>query len=92
MCIRDRYTHQWATDWVDPGVKDFSMASVQSIEEKNAANELGYRTYRITDTDDDDLQPDEILCPEITSNATCKACGLCAGNRVQAKNIAIRPI
>ena len=65
------------------------MASVQSIEEKNAANELGYRTYRITSGE---LETDEILCPEITSNATCKACGLCAGNRVQAKNIVIRPI
>ena len=98
------YTHQWNTDWIDPDVKDFSMASVQSIEEKNAANELGYRTYRIlgelpgrtpqTPVEEayESLQPDEILCPEITSNATCKACGLCAGNRVQAKNIVIRPI
>jgi len=83
------YTHQWNTDWIDPDVKDFSMASVQTVDEKNAANKLGYRTYRVTSGN---LEPDEILCPEITSNATCKACGLCAGNRVQAKNIVIRPI
>jgi len=83
------YTHQWDTDWIDTDVRDFSMASVQTVDEKNAANELGYRTYRVTSGN---LEPDEILCPEITSGATCKACGLCAGNRVQAKNIVIRPI
>ena len=83
------YTHQWESDWIDPNAKDFSMASVQTVDEKNAANDLGYRTYRVTSGN---LEPDEILCPEITSNATCKDCGLCAGNRVQAKNIVIRPI
>ena len=84
------YTHQWDTDWIEDGVSDFSMASVQTVDEKNAANDAGFRTYRVTD--DEVLQDDEILCPEITSNADCKSCGLCAGNRVGAKNIVIRPI
>ena len=83
------YSHQWAESWNDPRSSDYSMASVQTVAEKNAANDAGYRTYRVTSGE---LEPDEILCPEITSGATCKACGLCAGNRVQAKNIVIRPI
>ena len=83
------YSHQWAESWNDPRSSDYSMASVQTVAEKNAANDAGYRTYRVTSSE---LEPDEILCPEITSGATCKACGLCAGNRVQAKNIVIRPI
>ena len=83
------YSHQWAESWNDPRSSDYSMASVQTVAEKNAANDAGYRTYRVTSGE---LEPDEILCPEITSNADCKSCGLCAGNRVQAKNIVIRPI
>ena len=83
------YTHQWRESWADPRGAQLSMASVQTIEEKRAANAAGYRTYRVTSGD---LEPDEILCPEITRNANCKACGLCAGNRVKAKNIVIRPI
>ena len=83
------YTHQWNTDWVEDDVAEFSMASVQTVDEKNAANAKGYRTYRVTEGE---LETDEILCPEITNNANCKDCGLCAGNRVQAKNIVIRPI
>ncbi len=83
------YTHQWNEPWIDPNASDYSMASVQTVDEKNAANAMGYRTYRVTSGD---LEPDEILCPEITSNANCKDCGLCAGNRVNAKNIVIRPI
>ena len=83
------YTHQWNESWIDPNASDYSMASVQTVDEKNAANAMGYRTYRVTSGD---LEPDEILCPEITSGANCKDCGLCAGNRVQAKNIVIRPI
>ena len=84
------YTHQWNEPWIDPNASDYSMASVQTVDEKNAANAMGYRTYRVTS--DEILQDDEILCPEITSGANCKDCGLCAGNRVQAKNIEIRPI
>ncbi len=83
------YTHQWSEAWADPRGARFSMASVQTVEEKRAANAAGYRTYRVTSGD---LEPDEILCPEITRNANCKTCGLCAGNRVKAKNIVIRPI
>jgi len=83
------YTHQWSESWADSRGARFSMASVQTIEEKREANAAGYRTYRVTSGN---LEPDEILCPELTRNANCKACGLCAGNRVKAKNIVIRPI
>lgn len=84
------YTHQWREDWADSNGKAYSMASVQTVAEKREANAAGWRTYRVTTGE---LEPDEILCPEAgPSNATCKACGLCGGNRVKAKNIVIRPI
>lgn len=83
------YTHQWSEHWADQRGKAYSMASVQSLAEKREANALGWRTYRVTDGE---LEDDEILCPELTRNASCKDCGLCAGNRLQAKNIVIRPL
>ena len=83
------YTHQWSEAWADQRGKAYSMASVQSLDEKRAANALGWRTYRVTDGD---LEPDEILCPELTRNASCKNCKLCSGARRNAKNIVIRPL
>ena len=83
------YTHQWQEDWTPRAMAQFAMASVQTVSEKRRANAMGYRTYRVTDGD---LEPDEILCPESTRGVACADCGLCAGNRVDAKNIVIRPL
>ena len=81
------YTHQWHK--ASPALAQFAMASVQTVQEKNAANAIGYRTYRVTTGP---LESDEIICPESTVGISCADCGLCAGNRVDAKNIVIRPI
>jgi len=81
------YSHQWHK--ASPALAEFAMASVQTVAEKNAANAIGYRTYRVTTGA---LESDEIICPESTRGISCADCGLCAGNRVQAKNIVIRPI
>ena len=67
------------------------MASCESIESKNQANSLGWRTFRVM-RKDESLQPDEILCPaseEAGKRTTCENCQLCSGNTIKAKNVAI---
>jgi hypothetical protein len=83
------YSHQWAEPYADDSLAEFAMASVETVDEKNAANARGFRTYRVTIGA---LEADEIICPESTRGVNCAACGLCGGNRVDAKNIVIRPI
>jgi hypothetical protein len=88
------YTHQWPE--FDPIWSTHLMASIDAIQAqeygfdcaswKQEANNLGYRTFRIIHSIDELLE-DEILCP--SPKVQCASCGLCSGNRVQAKNIAI---
>ena len=80
------YTHQW--EWADVQFAELVMASVDTLEKKEEANELGYRTFRIL-RKGDTLAKDEVLCPNYTHGTQCRTCGLCAGLRSKAKNIAI---
>ncbi len=82
------YTHAWA-DKKFNYLKAFSMASVHSLEEKLQANKLGFRTFRTVKYACSKLDPDEIVCPNFTRSIICKACKLCIGNQIQAKNIVI---
>ena len=93
------YTHQWA-DKKFNFLKDFSMASVHSIQEKIEANKLGFKTFRTVKPLPfgdhvkrfnkgkhyvKDLARDEMLCPnEINKNLQCKDCKLCVGNQIKA--------
>lgn len=85
------YTHQWAKD---TGANDWSkivMASVDSVEEQELAEQFGYRTFRVR-TNREELMEGEIACPaskEAGKVTECAKCGLCAGMMVKAKNIAI---
>ena len=83
------YTHQWRV--ADIGLAQFAMASVQSVSEASEAHAAGWRTYRV-DKENVGAGDGEIMCPEQTRGVQCKDCGLCAGNRIQAKNIVITPI
>ena len=83
------YTHQWRV--ADIGLAQFAMASVQSVAEASEAHAAGWRTYRV-DKENLGAGDGEIMCPEQTRGVQCKDCGLCAGNRIQAKNIVITPI
>ena len=38
----------------------------------------------------DDLESDEIVCPNITKGVTCIECKLCNGNQSGAKNIVVK--
>lgn len=79
------YTHGWKKNkWMS----DFSMASVDSLKEKQDAKRLGFRTFRVLKKGESP-QEDEIICPNTTKGIQCAQCLLCAGNKVKAKNIAI---
>jgi hypothetical protein len=82
------YTHQWAQF---PELAAFCMASVDTLEEAAAAKLLGFRTFRVAL--DDFRLPTEAGCPAAKENGarvTCADCGLCAGLKVQAKDIVIQ--
>jgi hypothetical protein len=84
------YTHQWREGYAQWASR-CCMASADSLADKAEANKAGWRTFRVTYADD--LQPDEIWCPatpEGGSRVTCDHCGLCGGNKRQAKNIAVK--
>jgi hypothetical protein len=85
------YTHQWKNSIEDGSsemVAKFSMASVDNLIEKDEANKAGFRTFRVI-VEGEPLQRDEIICPNETTGVNCLKCGLCSGNSVKAKNIAI---
>jgi hypothetical protein len=67
------------------------MRSVQDLPEAMDAWKDGARTFRVI-ARTDELTPAEILCPaskEMNYKTTCARCGLCAGNTLNAKSIAI---
>lgn len=82
------YTHGWLN--CDPRFANIAMASVESIPDKELANSLGYRTYRVRPIDGEIL-PDEILCPnEKNEFIKCDMCMKCNGtNGKSKKNIVI---
>jgi len=88
------YTHQWRIRKNRP-YSQVCMASVESVADKNRANRLGFRTFRVM-SPDDTLEPDEILCPaskEAGERVQCSRCMLCSGTRfgrlTNARNVAI---
>ena len=75
----------------DPWFAQFSMASVDSVEERTAAKALGFRTARVA-TAPVELQKGEIVCPAIArDDVTCASCGLCNG-RAFGKRTTVKDI
>jgi hypothetical protein len=81
------YTHQWEKKPAR-AYKRYLMASVSSLAEKLRANALGWRTFRIVASKAEVL-PDEVICPAQTHKVQCHTCGLCRGNSLKAKNVAV---
>lgn len=82
------YTHQWQTT---PELKTLSMASVDNIKQAKKAAANGWRYFRVS-SPDSELLENEIVCPNVTNNVNCAACGLCNGKRSKEdkrKNIVI---
>lgn len=85
------YTHQWQR----PGFDHFAwsglvMASADTAREAELAQELSFRTFRVSIGLD--KRPGEISCPasaESGKKTTCDSCMLCSGQTKAAKNIVI---
>lgn len=74
------YTHQWRRKQND-GLKDFCMASVDTIAEFKTAMRLGWGTFRVRTTESTP-RAGEIICPasaEAGKTATCETCLMCDG-------------
>lgn len=75
------YTHQWRS--CDPALQALCMASVDSREEAEEAQALGWRTFRVKSPTD--LRTfGEAICPaseEAGAKITCLQCGACDGTR-----------
>jgi hypothetical protein len=84
------YTHQWRT--CDQRFQQICMASVESENESQDAQRLGWRTFR-TRMSDELARVDEIICPasdEAGHRVTCDRCTLCVGTkRARARSIVI---
>ena len=86
------YTHQWKT--CDQRLKRYCMASVDSIKgymkEYNKAQAMGWRTFRVRESEDNPLMENEFVCPaskEAGVLTTCEQCNLCNGHeRINGKN------
>jgi len=85
------YTHQWQTPGFDHfGWSTLVMASADTKEQALAAQELSYRTFRVSIGID--KLANESSCPasaESGKKTTCDNCLLCAGQMKAAKNIVI---
>lgn len=85
------YSHQsgLSQSAFDPAIY---MVSADSEAQARAAWETGKRTFRVVNSVSDIVKGKEILCPaskEAGARTTCFTCGLCGGNGVKAKSIAI---
>lgn len=85
------YTHQSGITGADVR-HDMMMTSADTEAQAREAWAIGRRTFRVVASVADIVKGAEILCPaseEAGKRTTCNACGLCAGNSVKAKSIAI---
>lgn len=76
------YTHHWR--WCDPNLKHYVMASVESEADADAAQSMGWKTFRVK-LEQESIRPNEIMCPASTgSNITCIQCLNCNGQHKNA--------
>lgn len=78
------YTHQWKT--CDQKLRKICMASVDTIEgytqEYDKAQSMGWRTFRIRESESNCLMENEFVCPaskEAGKKTTCEQCRACGG-------------
>lgn len=77
------YTSQWAQPRAQ-GYRHLLMASVHSERQRDQAQAMGWRTFRIERPASDlalayALDRREIICPSATHKMECRSCGLCDG-------------
>lgn len=74
------YTHLWNRSFCDKRLKQYCMASVDSMKELKRAQKKGWRTFRIRF--DNSICENEIVCPaskEAGEKTNCQSCGFCNG-------------
>lgn len=79
------YTHQWRT--CDQSLKRFTMASCDTALERELANAMGWRTFRVR-TANEPVGKREVVCPasaEAGYKTNCAACVACGGFAAKAK-------
>lgn len=84
------YTHQWKNP-AHRQLRNYVMASVDSLAEAEQAWADGWRTFRVRSATDS-LTKREAVCPaseEGGKRSTCAKCNLCRGQRSEARSIAI---
>ena len=86
------YTHQWDNKKTDARLKNICMASCDSIKGYNKeaikAQSMGWRTFRIRESLDNELMDNEFACPaskERGELTTCNKCGACGGQSSSTK-------
>lgn len=73
------YSHQW--EWCDQRYRKLLLASVDSEEEKERANAMGWRTFRVRKSEGS-IHTGETLCiNETDSLIQCRDCKLCTSGR-----------
>lgn len=74
------YTHQWRT--CDQRLRDWCMASTDSLDDYHDARRRGWRCYRVRPLGDTDRADGESVCPGSEDGGymlTCIECMACAG-------------
>lgn len=71
------YEHNWAS--CDPRFKDICMASVDSELERDRANAMGWRTFRVMPDFSSPTAKNEVLCPNNSTGIQCSVCQACNG-------------
>lgn len=86
------YTHQWKNKNTDQRLKQYCMASVDSIDgynkEYDQAQKMGWRTFRVRENVESEVLEGEFLCPaskEAGSIVNCEKCKSCGGTSVSTK-------
>ena len=77
------YTHQWR---VRQDLAQYCMASVDNEHERDEAQALGWRTFRVATNDT--RAPSEVVCPasaEAGKKLTCAECLACSGNATKRR-------
>lgn len=90
------YTHQWANPRLSVKQREriakLCMASADSIAEREAANSLGYRTFRVVPVGERPAKR-EAVCPasaEAGKKLTCAQCRACGGANGRRGDIVIQ--
>ena len=81
------YEHEWrkpGNQWL----KEYAMASVESVEAALEARAMGWRTFRVKDPGEAAMDG-EVVCPYETHKIQCRDCLLCAGQGRPAKSVCV---